>query len=175
MTEIRIGAGVPGPALPPPAPQRKRRTDWIVGAAVVLLLASATAAVYQFGFRDTASPAVLPSTAASPSGPTQLTADEACQLFFPAMKNGTDQVLAITREPHGTTVDWRLLDSSILMLESIQPGAPANLRPDIGSQLATLKELKAIHEGAPNKVMDYREFRASGLRLTAACAPYARG
>jgi hypothetical protein len=50
--------------------------------------------------------------------------------------------------------------------------APDPLRADVRTQLATLEEIDSVLAGHGNRILNFNDFKASGLSIAARCMPY---
>lgn len=179
-------AVTPDPTSHPP---KKRPVGLIVAAAaagVVVLIAAAvaitvaatrskpsavTAAATPVGQAAPTTPAAQATTAVP--APPPLDDSAACVMLVPTAQAAADVVIALANQPDGSTVDQTKLANAISNFASIEDVAPAELKPDIETQLLTLRDIDAIFHGAPNRTLAFDDFKASGLRIAARCAPYA--
>lgn len=171
---IRIGKPPQAPAQKPWA--RRRQGLLFTSAGVFIGVAVAVVFVISGRLQDGAPASSLPDSAWSVS-PTPtlkpLDVHGACVLLLPTLQSGADAVRDLAAAPDGSRVDWPELDKTVADLKTIAAVTPQDLRDDVGQQIATLSAFLDMRATGSNMTVDLMDFRASGLRLAARCAPYA--
>lgn len=176
MSEIRIGSGVEGaPRVPPPLkPQQPRPNPsvfLVAIAAVVLIAAGVATGAYLMGRTDARAQDLTPP---APSlTVVQLDEESTCRTLFPLLVEAKDHIVAIVEQPNGSTIKPEDVQSTLVGLEALQPGAPEGMRVDIQAHITTLKQLYYILTSSTDPVLRLEEIRASGIRLASACRRYA--
>lgn len=159
---IRIGKGPKGPRVKRPAHY------WIVAAAVLISVSALIVVVYIWG------PAQKPMAIAPQQPLATATVDikGACAVLIPVMSDSADQILLLSQQPDGSTVNWDAIDKTIDNLRAVRPIVPVDMHADVQAQIDLLVDLKQRHDGVlpGSATIDFTEFRGSGLRIGARCA-----
>lgn len=161
---LRIGAGPAASDSPFVIRKRRSRTPLYIAGVIVFALAAGTA-IGIWLVRD--DPSGTPSAAATMGTAT------VCQLLIPVMIAGQHEVQESIDHPNLSTVDWAQVDKILVALEALEPGAPPNMRGDIGAIIGPLRQLQQIKETRQNATMQLEAYRSAGIRLTVLCTPYA--
>lgn len=117
-------------------------------------------------------PGSAPSSAST--SPVPLLAErEVCALLVPVAGDTADVVLALAASPDGSTVNRYQLDKAIDRLKELEDVTPDTLRPDVQTQLRTMRQVSFTISTRTPMHLDLADFRATGPHIAAQCAPYA--